>query len=137
MFDISLFPVLVATIVAMAIGMVWYSPKIFGTVWTQEGHIVSESSVSTNDAAWKQILIAAIQNFIIIYILAHFLLLADAYPGMNVLTAGVWMAILVAATQLSTVIWEKKSLTYFAITAGYVVTVLLVSSVILTKWPWA
>lgn len=137
MFDISLVPVFVATLVAMVIGMVWYSPQVFGMVWMKEGNIDVLPSDGSSDAAWKQVLVAAIQNFVIIYILAHFLMLADAYPGMNVLIAGVWVAILVAAVQLGSVIWEKKSLSYFGITTGYTATVLLVASVILSKWPWA
>ena len=137
MFDVSLVPVFVATIAAMAIGMVWYSPQVFGVAWEKEAKIPSDAKDDSLDTLWKMILVALLQNFIIIYILSHFLLIADAYPGVNVLVAGVWMAILVAATQLGSVIWEKKSLVYLGINAGYLVTVLLIATVIISKWPWA
>lgn len=135
MFDISLVPVTISTILAMVIGAVWYSPKVFGVAWMKETKISPESG--DTDAMWRMVLAAAIQNFVTIYILAHFLLLADAYTGTSELVAGVWMSILVSATHLGAIIWEKKSLTYFSINTGYIVVVILISTLILTRWPWA
>jgi hypothetical protein len=136
MFEISLVPVVVATVVAILIGMAWYSQKVFGAVWAKEADI-SPASQGESENMGKQVLSGAIQNFVIIYILAHFLLLAEAYPGADALIGAVWMAILVAATHVGSVIWERKSLTYFAINAGYLAVIIIVSALILTRWPWA
>lgn len=136
MFDISLVPVCVSTIVAMGVGAVWYSPAVFGAVWMKEAGI-TESDTASRDALWRMVLASAIQNFVIVYILAHLLLLADAYVGTSELVLGVWVVILVAATQLGSVIWENKSLTYFSINAGYLSAVLLLATLIMTEWPWA
>ena len=136
MFEVSLVPVIVATVVAMLIGMAWYSQKVFGVVWAKEAGL-DPNTQDGNDGMGKQVLSGAIQNFVIIYILAHFLLLAEAYPGADAMLGAAWMAILVAATHVGAVIWERKSLTYFAINAGYLAVIIIVASLILTRWPWA
>lgn len=136
MFEISLVPVIVATVVAVLIGMAWYSRKAFGVVWAKEAGLDARAG-NGDENMGKQILSGAIQNFVIIYILAHFLLLAEAYPGADPLIGAAWMAILVAAAHIGAVIWERKSLTYFAINAGYLAVVIIVAALILTRWPWA
>ncbi len=136
MFEVSLVPVIVATVVAMLIGMAWYSQKMFGAIWAREAG-VHPNTQEGSDNMGKQVLSGAIQNFVIIYILAHFLLLAEAYPGADAMIGAAWMAILVAATHVGAVIWERKSLTYFAINAGYLAVMIIVSALILTRWPWA
>ena len=136
MFEVSLVPVIVATIVAMLLGMAWYSQKMFGAVWAREAG-VDMNAEGASEGMGKQVLSGAIQNFVIIYILAHFLLLAEAYPGADAMLGAAWMVILVAATHVGAVIWERKSLTYFSINAGYLVVMIIVASLILTRWPWA
>lgn len=101
---------------------------------------MKEAGVTSEGAPqgmWKLILAGALQNFVIIYILAHFMLLAEGFPGADPVLAGVWIAILVAASHLGSVIWEKKSFSYFAINAGYLALVIFMSALIIAKWPWA
>lgn len=135
MFEVNLIAVVVSTALAIVIGMLWYSPKTFGTVWAREAGV--DMAAGASEGMWKMMLAGAIQNFVIIYILSHFLILAEAYPGADALIGAVWMAILVAATHLGSVIWEKKSLTYFSVNAGYLATILIVSALVITRWPWA
>ncbi len=135
MFDVSLIPVLVSTILAVFIGMVWYSDRFFGRVWRREARI--DPHALDVDGTAKLLLASVFQNFVIIFILSHFLVLANAYPNAGPLFGAVWASILVATAHLSSVIWEQRSLPYYAITTGYLVTVILSSAAVLTLWPWA
>lgn len=100
----------------------------------KEAGVINEGSP---EGMWKFVLAGAMQNFVIIYILAHFMLLAEEFPGADPILAGVWMAILVAASHLGSVIWEKKSFSYFAINAGYLSLTIFMSALVIAKWPWA
>jgi hypothetical protein len=135
MFDVSLVPVLVSTVVAVFIGMVWYSERMFGHAWMREADI--DASGMNGDGAGKAILAGVFQNFVIVYILSHILLIAEAYPNAGPLFGAMWASILVGATQLGAVIWERRSLTYYMINTGYLIIVILAASLILTMWPWA
>lgn len=42
--------ILVAAIIPMALGMVWYNPKVFGTAWIKESGMMEEKAKSANMA---------------------------------------------------------------------------------------
>jgi hypothetical protein len=138
MFDISLAPVLVATLASVVVGMVWYSHACFGAVWAREAKMSHlDAEIEKLDDAHKRVIASLLQNFVIIYLLAHIMLLADAYRGLPPHMAVVWVLIIILASHSGSVIWEKRSLTYFAINAGYMATTLLLASVIIVIWPWS
>ena len=134
MFDISILPVVVATVAAMVIGMVWYSPKVFGVIWAKEANL---DTSSPPEGMWKMVLASVLQNFVIIYVLAHFIALIRAYHSADPFVIAIWAVVLVVTSQLSVVLWEKRSLTYFMLNAGYVAVMLLAAASIIIKWPWA
>lgn len=134
MYGVSLLPIFVATIAAVLIGAVWYTKQVFGAIWAREAGLdvatLGEQKVRTLAAS-------ALQQFVGFYILAHILLIADAFPGVTAFTGGAWVAILIAAAGMSPVIFEKKSITYFFVTTGYTVLVTLLATLIIIRWPWA
>jgi hypothetical protein len=138
MFDISFAPIFVATLATLIVGMAWYSKALFGVLWAREAQMprLNESTETFEDAL-KRIAASLLQHFIIIYMLAHIMLLAQAYSGIPPHMAVVWVLIIILASHVGSVIWEKRSLTYFAINAGYMATTLLMASVIITLWPWS
>ena len=131
-FDVSLLPVLVSTVGAITIGALWYSSYLFGPTWMKEAGLHS-LEVSTEEMG-KAILLGALQNFALIYILAYLIGSTTTVPPA---TFTVLIVLLVASSHLGAVIWEKRSVTYFAITVGYLAVVLLASTLVIVKWPWA
>jgi len=134
MYGISLLPIVIATVLSVLLGTVWYSKQLFGAVWAREAGI---DSATLSEQKLRTLAANALQHFVSIYILAHILLLAEAFPGVTAFTGGVWVAILVAAAGMSPVIFEKKSVTYFFVTTGYTVVIILLATMIIIRWPWA
>jgi|GEM_PF-2669090 len=134
MYGISLPPIIIATILSVLIGAVWYSKQCFGAIWAREAGV---DVSSLNEQKIRTLVASALQHFVGIYILAHILLIADAFPGVTAFTGGIWVAILVAAVGMSPVIFEKKSVTYFFVTTGYTVVTIVLATLIIIRWPWA
>lgn len=134
MFDTSLVPVLVSTVAVMMLGVVWYSSRFFGKLWAQE---VKMDEGGDTEAMIKAVAFGVVQNFIIVYILSNLLGLLEGFPERSPFVIALWIAILVATTHMGSVIWERRTTTYFLITAGYLVSSIMLSALILTKWPWA
>lgn len=124
-----LFPVAIATVAVIGFATVWYAPRVFGTRWRNEiGPRKDE-----DDTFAKAMLLATVQYFIILYILA--VLLAESERPPYVLAALV--AVLGAAVKLGSVVWERRSTTYYLIEAGYFAAAIFIATTILYNWPWA
>lgn len=136
MFDINLVAIIAATVVTMAIATVWYSPSVFGKQWMKDVGVTDEDVEAQKQGMWKRFLAASVAQFIVLYILSYFLVIADAYDSTSAIVAAVWMTILVAAVSVSAVIWEKKTLSYFFINAGYTAVTLVGGGAIIFYWPW-
>lgn len=134
MYGVSLLPIFVASIASVLVGAVWYSKQVFGTVWAREAGLDGSAQ---EDQKIRTLAAVLLQQFVGFYILAHILLIADAFPGVTAFTGGIWVAILIAAAGMSPVIMEKKTITYFFITTGYTVVVTLLATLIIIRWPWA
>jgi hypothetical protein len=137
MFEISLAPIFISTVLAVALGMLWYSPALFGVLWSREAHLDIRNSDFTREITLQAVVASTLQQLVIMYILAHVLLIARSYPGATPTLVTGWVVLIVVSVQLGSVIWEQRSLTYAAIHAGYIATVLGFAASIITLWPWA
>lgn len=133
MFDINEIAVLGATIFAMILGAIWYSQSVFGKVWMKATGITAQGNPK---GMWKYLLGQFISQFILLYVLAHFLFLAQNFDAANAFVVVYWVAVLVAANNIAPVIWEKKPFTYYLITMGYSATVIIGGGFIMLNWPW-
>lgn len=136
MIDVNLVAIVAATVVTMAIATVWYSPSVFGKRWMKDVGITDEDIEAKKQGMWKRFLAASVAQFIVLYILSFFLVIADAFDGTTAIGAAVWITILVAGVSVSAVIWEKKTLQYFLINAGYAAVTLVGGGAIIFYWPW-
>lgn len=133
MFDINETAVLGATIFAMILGAIWYSQAVFGKAWMKAAGLTGEGNPK---GMWKYLLGQFVSYFVLFYVLAHFLFLAQNFDAANALAAACWIAVLVGANNLMPVIWERKSLVYYAITMGYSAVSIIGGAFIMLNWPW-
>ena len=114
--------ILVATIVSMLVGMVWYHSKVFGTIWQQNTQTVFDKK-----AQWKSI----VYGFLSEYLLTGGLLLAIAFTGINPIfvAIAIWLTIIVP-TSLDSLIYEKKNKKIFFIGISHRLVAIVLSSLV-------
>jgi hypothetical protein len=131
--EVNWLAVLLAVVVAMLVGMVWYSKAVFGTIWMHLAGL-SEQKMRKN-MLWPMVS-AVGGSLLTAYVLAHVTYLAHSFFQnsffMDAVMTAFWMALGFAATTL--VIhnsFEQKpwKLTWLAV-GNRLVTLLLMGVVI-------
>ncbi len=131
--------VLVAAIVSMVIGFLWYGP-LFGKPWMREMGMSKEKM----DAAMKKDMgksygLMFVGSLVMSYVLAHATIFAGTYLGVTGVSAGLmsglwnWLGF-VAPVTLGSVLWEGKSWKLWFLNNGYYLVTLLAMGVTLAVW---
>ena len=130
---INYLAVLVASIIQIILGALWYSPVLFVKPWLNS---IGKSMPTSKPKGMAMSYIGMIVSTLIMnYILAHFIQYAGATDVVGGLLAGFWIWLgFVATTSLGLVLWEKRSVKWYVITTGYYLIALLISGVILAVW---
>ena len=124
MLTINFWAVLVAAIIQMAIGALWYSPVLFAKPWMRalgKSDADMEEMRKGAGAGYAGSMIGAL---IAAYILAHFVAYAQGFTSDYSAWAGViggfwaWLGF-VATTGLTSVLFEKRAWTLYFINIGY------------------
>lgn len=114
----------------MLLGMLWYSPLLFGNMWMRSLKRTNKD-VSMHAG---HLIGAALVGFTIVLCLGHFM---NAL-GVSTCRAAVEYALLlwlgfIATTRFSDVIWQGKPMATYLIDAGYWAVNLSIISCVLTK----
>jgi hypothetical protein len=129
--EVNWLSVFVATIVAFAIGGLWYSPLLFSKVWQSELKLTDEDIKKAN----MPIIFGG--TFILNLIAAITL---DAFLGPDsTLTKGFVAGLIIGIAWITTALginylFSRKSLKLFLIDSGYFVVLFAVMGVILGAW---
>lgn len=132
MVDVNYIAVIVAAIAAFAAGMVWYSPMLMGKkymkVMGKSEKDMKKEMKGMNGAMVK----GFIMNLLMAYILATLFGITGVYTLMDGLQGAFWIWLgFVVTTLYGAVIWEKKSMDWFIISAGHYLVAMLVMGIVL------
>ena len=128
--------VFVAALVHFFLGGLWYSPLLFGNKfiqlinWTPEQlrQIESESHL-------KELVIAFVMSFILVYILAHFVQYTKASNAIGGIQTAFWLWLgFVVTTQLPLTLFERRSFGLFLINVAYQFVGCALAGAILGVW---
>jgi hypothetical protein len=126
--SINLLAVLVAGIIHMVTGLVWYMPKIFGITW---------SALTGKDLnpAKKWLPVGAVGHLLIALVLAVIVNLANATTVLTGFLCGilVWLGFIVTI-EIGELIWEKIPFKLFLIRIGEHLVSLGLAGIILAVW---
>ncbi len=126
---------LVASFAGMAIGMLWYSPLVFGKQWMAAAGMTPEKMASRKRRMPIAIIGGFLCQIITAYVLVYFASLFDVVTVSEALTLALWAWLgFTAVTSLHAVLWEGKPTAYWAINAGYQLAVFGAMTLILTLW---
>ena len=128
--DINYAAVLVAAVINMAVGAVWYSPALFGKAWSKlTGKKDMKGSGQMGYA------VSAVGALVQSWILVHFV----QYAGSTTVTEGaitgfwLWLAF-VAAVMAGAYVFEGRPWKLLQINAGYFFVVLIANGALLAAW---
>ncbi len=132
-FPINWWAVVVAALVKMIIGAIWYSPALFGPRWSRLSGI--------SDADVKQRLPKLLASDLLASLIMSFVLLhAVHYAGAATIGTGAavgffnWLGF-VATVTYGLTLYEKRPLGLFWIANGFQLISLLLMAAILAIWP--
>lgn len=124
--------VLVAGLAAMALGVAWYSPALFGKQWMAYHGFKKKDMDGTNMAPY---MIGGLMNqWITAYVLASFLALSATGAG-DAAGIAFWLWLgFVGTTQFAGVLWEKKAPGLWVLDTSYRLASLVVMALIIGAW---
>lgn len=121
--------VIVAAVIGVAIGFVWYMPQVFGRRWAATIGRDTPSSAEVSPAIY---LVNVVQALVVAYVLA---LLINGL-GVASLAEGIIVGFVVwlgfsAVPTLNSVLFERRSLEYWVINAGYALVSIVVMAAVI------
>ncbi len=133
---INYWAVIVAALVSMILGMLWYSPGMFGNVWMRLSKLSKKDiDAEKSKGMGGRYFLGFVGAFIMSFVLAHFVDYAEATTFSGGLQAGGWIWLgFIATTMLGMVLWEGKSWKLYCINSGYYLVSLLINGGILAVW---
>ena len=127
--------VLTVSLLALALGSIWYSPFLFGETWQRVAGLGEGDLMYTKSEFIRLLLGVLIANIAIFSVVAHVLAVVPrSIVSLTELTLG--LALFVGAVLWSQIIWEKRSFTYGCIHVGYALVVISMGVGVIHYWPW-
>jgi hypothetical protein len=134
--SVNYLAVLVATVVQMIVGGLWYSPLLFGKMWIKlSGLSQKQLEECKKKGMGKSYALMFLGALVMNYVLAHFV----AYTGATTFTLGmqtgfwIWLGFL-ATTTMGMVLWDNKPWSLYVLNNGYHLIVLLLTGGLLAVW---
>ncbi len=123
--------VVIATVVAFAVGGLWYSKALFGSVWLEEVGLTEEAVSNTNMP--RTFGGTFVLQFLAVTALAALIGTDSSWQGG--LQSGLLIGVFWVATAYGiTYLFEQRSLRLFLINAGYNVVLFAISGIIIGAW---
>ncbi|HLC65539.1 MAG TPA: DUF1761 domain-containing protein [Candidatus Nanoarchaeia archaeon] len=117
---VNLWAVLVAAVVSTAIGMVWYSPFVFGKKWSKLSGFTAKQTKEMKKGAGKSHAIQFVATLVMAFVLALIINIAEPSKFADGAAVGFWMWLgFVATVSLGRVLWENASVKLFLMNVGF------------------
>lgn len=127
--------VVAVSLLALAIGSIWYSPYLFGEVWQKVAGLTSETLSYAKSEFLRLLIGVLVANMLVFGVIAHVLTVVPR-STLSLTELAVGLMLFVGAVLFSMVLWEKRSFTYGCIHVGYAIVVIGVGVGVLQYWPW-
>lgn len=129
--NVNIWAVIICTIINIVLGMVWYSPRVLGTLWKEE-HGFDSSQLKATPLHFIGAIIVA---FILAFVLDMMIHTFHIHGVGNGIALGffIWLGF-IATTHFSGVIWAKKPFIVYFIDAGFMLINLIIISAVMTVW---
>ncbi|HET6863806.1 MAG TPA: DUF1761 domain-containing protein [Candidatus Saccharimonadales bacterium] len=130
--DINWWAVIVAALINMAVGAVWYSPGVFGKHWARLTGHKTEGNMSMANTGY---VVSALGALVQAWVLVHFVRFAGSTTFSKGLVTGffIWLGF-VAVVMAAMNAFEDRKWDLVRLNAGYWLVVLLINGGLLAAW---
>ena len=134
--SVNYLAILVATVVAYAVGALWHSPAGFGSYWMGLMGLTRDHMGKMPLTPAQAIVLGFFIMLVQVFVLAHFAALFGAVTWQMGLQLGFWVWLgFLAPTLANGWLWEGKSIKLFAFNAAYALVSIEVMALVLALWP--
>lgn len=123
--EVNYAAIIIAAVIYMVIGAIWYSPKFFGQVWMESMGYRPEELIDQRKAWIGSIISAFVMAYVLVVFIHYFgegsERTAFSGAGVGILA---WLGFVVPI-QFSAVLWENRSLKAFFIHIGCMLLTLI------------
>lgn len=132
MFEPTFLRIFFAGLASTVIGIVWYHPRVLGSLWMRYSGITPETVERGKKHMHLMALLALLASMCAAYVLNIFGIAGGVFDiaGAVRLALLSWIGLVVPAL-LGTVLWEQKPIPYYLINALYWLVALVAMSIIL------
>lgn len=131
---INYLAVIVATVLSMVLGMLWYSPMLFGKAWMKEMGISEEDAKKQKEQGMgKFMAIGSAMAFIFAFYLAHYIKGGADMGDVIQWGLGLWAGVIVT-THAPDYLWGKRSMKLFMINMLHHGVVIVAVAILLSLW---
>ncbi|MBP7056924.1 DUF1761 domain-containing protein [Candidatus Gracilibacteria bacterium] len=124
--------VLLAAVVAMIVGSLWYSPLLFGQRWASEMMWGKKTPAPVKSEMISAMVGMFLGAIVMSYVLAYMFLAVGVATLVGALTVAAWLWLgFVVVPAASMVLFEKRSLSLFMITIGNFLVTILAETLVL------
>lgn len=128
--------ILVAGLVTMVLGAIWYSPPVFGKLWMSLSKLTKKDMEEAKKKGMAPLyVVQLISALVTSYVLAHFIDYLGAITWLDGVVAGFWLWLgFVATVTIGSVLWEGKSFKLYILNNAYNLLSLIIMGAILALW---
>lgn len=135
--DINLLAVLVASVLMMVLGFLWYSPFLFGKLW-MKGMGMNPKDMSDPKCmalAKKGYLASFLGGLVTAFVFGLMIqgLLIEGFREALFMAVTIWLGFFLAPTVCS-IFFEKKSVTIYLINMGFQLAAFVLTSLVMFWW---
>jgi len=135
MAEVNYLPVLVAAVVVVVLGWLWYSPLLFYKSWMQLRGLDPVAAMAGAKMPGGKLLVEFVRCFLLAYVVARFVILLGLTTLLGAVHFGLFLWIGFPVILLTgSVLWENVPWKVAAIHAGDWLVKMLVIPIIVTLW---
>ena len=133
--EVNYLAVLVAGIVAMAVGALWYSPLLFAKPWVVAMGWSQQQLAKRKTSLGRAYELTFLATLVSAFVLSVCIGYVDAMTVVEGAIVGFWLWLgFVATTMAATALFQGQSLSLYLIDAGYQLVGLAIMGSILAVW---
>lgn len=123
--EVNFMAVLLAGIVSMGLGFLWYSQMVLGKQWMKAHGYTSESLKKAQKEMGKLYSLSFVLSLIMAYVLFHVMVFSESFFHYPMLQTGItsafwmWLGFIMPVQATATIFSDKKNWKLFGIDTGY------------------